>query len=203
MDYTDLDDFQLIDMLKKGDEKAMTEIVHRYQNYVFRLVYKFLNNYDASKDCAQEVFIALFKGIGSFKKKSSFKTWLYRISVNCAISSYKKALKSRKTVSLQSVYGERYDEEESEYEIPDGSLVPFKEADENERSKILFQKISEIKEIYRVPLVLRDIEGLSYEEISEILNVDLGTVKSRISRGRESLRNKLLKTEAFQNESAL
>jgi len=197
MNLKNKDDFQLVDMSLKGKEDAMEEIVNRYQKMVFSIAYKFVNDYDNAKECVQEIFINVFNNLKSFKKKSSFKTWLYRVSINTSITFYKKALKRKKIISIADVYDKSDSGSDIEFEPSDNKSIPYKELAEQERLSLLREKIDEVKEIYRIPLILRDIEGFSYEEIANFLNVDLGTVKSRISRGREILRSKLIRTGDF------
>ena len=136
--------------------------------------------------------------------KASFKTWLYRVTVNRAIHDYhKKKKKENKTLYLREVFNPKAnkDSDNREYDIPDSDCIPYNELEKKERQEILQKSITSVKDVYKTPLILRDIEGLSYDEISEIMNIDIGTVKSRISRGRESLRSLLFKNREY-HESA-
>ena len=186
-----LQDKELVLRAQKGDCEAMNALILKYQDLVFNLAYRHLNHYDEARECSQEVFLSVFKGIGSFRLQSSFKTWLYRVTVNRAIRDYhKKKKKDYHMLYLRNVSNpvKNDQSDEKEYDIPDTSSVPYNEMDKKERMDLLQQAIASVKDIYRIPLVLRDIEGLSYEEVSNVLEIDIGTVKSRISRGREHLR---------------
>lgn len=188
-------DESLVMQAKKGDERAMNTLITKYQNFVFNLAYRHLNDFDEAKECSQEIFISLFKGIRSFQMRSSFKTWLYRVAVNRAIHEYHRRKKHSKVLYLREVRnpGKNEISDQKEYDIPDRSHVPYNEMEKKERFEILQKAIAGIKDIYKTPLILRDLEGMSYEDISEVLEIDIGTVKSRISRGRESLRSILFK----------
>ena len=191
-------DKELVLQAKKGDFQAMNALLLKYQSFVFNLVYKHLNHYEESRECTQEVFLSVFKGIRSSQMKSSFKTWLYRVTVNRAIHDYhKKKKRNQSTFYLRDVFNPKKNDasEDREYEIPDTDSIPYKTLEKKEREKQLHRAIASVKEIYKIPLVLRDIEGLPYEEIAGILKIDLGTVKSRISRGRESLRTILMRNK--------
>ena len=193
---TVISDDELVLRAKKGDLQAMNALITKYQGYVFNLVYRHINHYDEARECTQEVFISAFKSIRSFQMRSSFKTWIYRVAVNRAIHDFhKKKRRDHATFYLRDVSNPKDNESRSdrEYDIPDMDRIPYKELEKKERKKVLQQAIAMVKDIYRTPLILRDIEGLSYDEIGEILNVDLGTVKSRISRGRENLRHILFR----------
>ena len=196
----ELPDSELVLRAQKGDYQAMNALIIKYQSFVFNLVYKHLNHYDEARDCTQEVFLSAFKGIANFRMKSSFKTWLYRVTVNRAIYDYhKKRKRNYSTLYLRDAgrSSKENQENEREYDIPDFKTIPYRELEKKERQTMLQKAIACVKDVYRTPLILRDIEGLAYEEISGILNIDIGTVKSRISRGREKLRNILLKSREY------
>ena len=122
-------DDELVVKAKKGDLQAMNALITKYQSYVFNLVYRHINHYDEARECTQEVFISAFKGISSFQMKSSFKTWLYRVTVNRAIHDYhKKRKRDRSTFYLRDVSNPKNNEDTSdkEYDIPDLESIPYK-----------------------------------------------------------------------------
>ena len=188
-------DEQLVLKAKKGDYEAMNALILKYQDFVLNIAYRHLNHYEEARECSQEVFLSAFKGIGGFQQRSSFKTWLYRIAVNRAIYEYHRKKKKHSVLYLRESGDPS--ENDKELDIPDTSSIPYNELDKKERAEMLNRAIESIKEIYRVPLVLRDIQGLTYEEIGGILEIDPGTVKSRISRGRECLHSLLFKRDEF------
>lgn len=180
----------------EGDTAAFERLVRKYEKYVCTTVFSVVRNYDDSFDVAQEVFLKLYHNIGSFKGESSFSSWLYRIAKNTALDFLRKEKHNRSNVSLST---ENSDGEEAEMEIPDTSELsnPEKCAELNETKDIIYQSLDEISEQHREIIVLRDINGYSYEEIAEILGLEYGTVKSRLFRARETLRKKLLEKNYF------
>ena len=181
-----------------GDTAAFERLVRKYEKYVCTTVYSVIKNYDDSFDVAQEVFLKLYHSIGSFKGESSFSSWLYRIAKNTALDFLRKEKNSRNNVSL---YTENSDGEETEMEIPDTSVAssPEQTAVRNEAKDIIYTALDEISEQHKEIIVLRDINGYSYEEIAKMLNLEYGTVKSRLFRAREALRKKLLEKNYFEN----
>lgn len=187
-----LDAFKAAD----GDVSAYERLVRKYEKYVCTTVYSIVKNYDDSFDVAQEVFLKLYHNIASFKGESSFSSWLYRIAKNTALDFLRKEKNARNTVSL---YTEGADGEETERVIPDESVSanPEESAVRQEARDIIYSALDEISEGHRDIIVLRDIEGYSYEEIAQMLEIESGTVKSRLFRAREALRKKLLEKNYF------
>ena len=181
-----------------GDTSAFERLVRKYEKYVCTTVYSVVKNYDDSFDVAQEVFLKLYHSIGSFKGESSFSSWLYRIAKNTALDFLRKEKNTRNNVSL---YTENGDGEETEIEIPDNSVSssPEQSAVRNEAKDIIYSALDEISDEHKEIIVLRDIEGYTYEEISEMLEIEYGTVKSRLFRARDSLRKKLLEKNYFNS----
>ncbi len=182
------EELDLVDGLRAAQEHAYETLIVRYQQPVFNLVYRLLNNPADANDVVQEVFLKVFRNIASFRGQSSLKTWIYRIAVNEAHNHRRWFCRHRK----QEIGLER-DEEDRSYQdtLPDPGQSPFQIAVEEEAHQILEAAMQSLNPIFRAAVVLRDIEDLSYEEIAEILQISLGTVKSRIMRGRESLRHAL------------
>jgi RNA polymerase sigma-70 factor (ECF subfamily) len=182
------DELDLVDGLRVGMEQAYETLISRYQQPVYNLVYRLLNDPADANDAVQEVFLKVFRNIGSFRGQSSLKTWVYRIAVNEAHNHRRWFCRHRK----QEIGLERDDDDRSYQDtLPDPGPSPFQAAVDDEAREILEAVMQGLNPTFRAALVLRDVEDLSYEEISEILEINLGTVKSRIMRGREALRRAL------------
>lgn len=181
----------LIEKSKKGDADAFSELILAYEKKIISFTYRMLGNTEDAEDAAQEVFVKAYRAISGFDGKASFKTWLYKIASNVAMDELRKRKRrnSDKTVSLYT------ESEDGEYELPLSSEKdePFEEARKNELQKILQNAIGELKEEYRLVVVMRDVQNISYEDIAKTTGLSLGTVKSRISRGRLSLKKILEK----------
>ncbi len=177
------DDFSLIRQFNSGNEKAFKELVNRHKEKVRNLIYLTLGNTDAVDDISQEVFISVYKKLKFFRFESQFSTWLYRITVNKCRDHLRK-------LKLRNLFFPALTPENENH-----SKTYLRE--NYDIKEIVRMYVAKLPEKMRVPLVLRDFEGLSYQEIAEALELDLGTVKSRIFRAREGLRKFL---EPFQEE---
>lgn len=187
----ELSDHQLIEATKAGDEAAFGEIMRRYRNQLTNYLFRFLNDYEEAVDLAQETFVRVYFAIERYHTEYAFSTYIYRIATNLAISEIRKR-KRRKLVSLTGLF--QFDNEEAQdFNPPDEKPLADQSLVESEQSRTIAKAIATLPEKYRAPIVLRDIEGKSYEEIAEILELGLGTTKSRISRARGLLRDKLQK----------
>ena len=185
----ELEDLRLIESLRLGSERAYEELIGRFQQPVYTLALRLLANPEEACDVAQEVFLKVFRNIGSFRGQSSLKTWIYRITINEAHNARRWFFRhKRREVELDQSPEESRSWKET---ISDGSRSPYDEALDREQHVMIEAALEKINPIFREAVVLRDITDLSYEEIAEILNVSLGTVKSRILRGREALREQL------------
>jgi RNA polymerase sigma-70 factor (ECF subfamily) len=182
------DDARLLRGLRAGIEAAYEELIDRYQQPVYGMVYRLLGNQTDSSDVVQEVFVKVFRGVGSFREKSSLRTWIYRIAVN-------EAHNHRRWFSRHTRWEVAMTDEQQENRLLDSTAdpgpSPFERAASNETRLLIEEALDRINPVFRTAVVLRDIEDLSYEEISEILQISMGTVKSRILRGREALRREL------------
>jgi RNA polymerase sigma-70 factor, ECF subfamily len=192
----DLEDLRLIDALRDGSESAYEQLISRFQQPVYALALRLLDDQGEACDVVQEVFLKVFRNIGSFRSQSSLKTWIYRITVNEAHNARRWFFRHRRReVELDNAPDDARDWKEI---IPDGSRSPYDVALDREQHVMIEAALEQINPIFREAVVLRDIMDLSYEEIAEVIGVSLGTVKSRILRGREALRDKLagsMKTE--------
>lgn len=169
------DDFSLIKRFNNGEKEVFRTLVNRHKEKVRNIIFITLSEIDAIDDIAQEVFITVFKNLKKFRYESQFTTWLYRITIN----KCKDYLRKKKVRRIFSPVDEDYD-------------FSSTEIDENNDVRVIVRTaIDRLPDKLRIPMILRDLEGLSYQEISETLELDLGTVKSRIFRARESLRKNL------------
>ena len=172
-----------------GDEEAFAELVKRYRNSLTNYLYRMLDDYEGAVDLAQETFVRVYQAAERYHAGYAFSTYLYRIATNLAISELRKR-KRRRMLSLSGWFSS--DEEETEdWQIPDKQPLPDAALATAERNAAIAQAIRTLPDKYRAPLILRDVEGHSYEAIASILETNEGTVKSRISRARGLLRNKL------------
>jgi len=167
------DDYSIIRQFVDGDKSAFQILVKRHKEKVRNIIYITMNNSALVDDIAQDVFITVYRNLKHFRYESQFTTWLYRITVN-RCKDYLRKMNVRKIFSPIEEGSEL-----SEYPIP---------VENNDISRIVMDAISKLPVKLRMPLILKDIEGFSYQEISESLNCEMGTVKSRIFRGREKLK---------------
>jgi RNA polymerase sigma-70 factor (ECF subfamily) len=184
-----LSDHELVAAVREGDELAFAEVVRRYRGPITNFVYRMLNDYDTAVDLAQETFVRVYTSVGRYEANYSFSTYIYRIAANLAISELRKR-RRRKVVSFFGVFGGDADEA-TELDPADERPLAEDELLADERKRAVKRAIASLPEKYRTALVLRDIEGHSYDEIAAILDLSEGTVKSRINRARGLLRDKL------------
>lgn len=187
--HSDLSDHELIDATRGGDEAAFAEIVSRYRGQLTNYIYRMLGDYEESIDLAQESFVRVYFAIDRYHSQYAFSTYIYRIATNLAISELRKR-KRRKLFSLTGLFA--YDDEsDEEYQPPDDRPHPEDELVSREMRETIGKAIVSLPDRYKAPIILREIEDKTYEEIAEILGLGLGTTKSRISRGRGILRQRL------------
>lgn len=195
----EIEDLQLVASLRDGCERGYEELISRFQHPVYTLALRLLNDQSEACDVVQEVFLKVFRNIGNFRGQSTLKTWIYRITVNEAHNARRWFFRHRRReVELDTDPEESRNWKET---IADGGRSPFDAAFDREQHVMIEAALEKINPIFREAVVLRDITDLSYEEIAEILGVSLGTVKSRILRGREALREEL--AGSLKNRPAL
>src|SRR5256885_464591 len=170
-------DHELLAAIRDGDEVAFQEIVRRYRNPITNFIYRMLDDYERSVELAQETFIRVYTSAGRYQANYSFSTYIYRIATNLAISELRRR-KRRKFVSLLSPFTND-DGETIELDPPDTKQLQDEALIEDERRQAVSRAITSLPEKYRAAIVLRDVEGLSYDRIAEVLNLSEGTVKSR------------------------
>lgn len=182
------EDCRLLRGLRAGIEPAYEELISRYQQPVYSMVYRLLGDQGDASDVVQEVFLKVFRSVGSFRERSSLRTWIYRIAVNEAHNHRRWFSRHKKReVAIDHESGEQ-----RTYDItPDPGPSPFDRALDRETHMLIEKALDEISPVFRTAVILRDIEGMGYEEIADVLQISLGTVKSRILRGREALRRVL------------
>lgn len=174
---------ELIVRLQRGDEAALAELMRLYEKKVYTLCFRMCGSAEDAEEAAQDTFLALWRGIGSFRRESSLATWIYRLASNCCIDLLRRGKRSPGGPSL--------DDEEVLIDAVDPAPLPQQELERHELHETLRAGLAALPEDYRAILLLRENEGLSYAEIAESLTLELGTVKSRISRARTLLRNYL------------
>ncbi len=185
----DAEDLRLVEALRSGCERAYEELIARFQQPVYTLALRLLSDQQDACDVVQEVFLKVFRNIGSFRGQSTLKTWIYRITVNEAHNARRWFFRHRRReVELDCSPEETHNWKET---IADGGRSPFDVAFDGEQHVMIEAALAKVNPIFREAVVLRDIADLSYEEVAEVLGVSLGTVKSRILRGREALREQL------------
>ena len=178
----------LVQQAKAGDRNAFAALVSAYETKIYNLALRYLGNREDAMDASQEVFLRVFRFLPGFQEESGFSTWIYRIGVNVC----KDMLVKQSKRNEQSIEVEDEEEERRTIDIVDCRYSPEQILENAELRTILSTAIASLPEQQREVVVLRDIQGLSYEEIASVLSLESGTVKSRLSRARENLRKKLL-----------
>lgn len=180
----------IVEQLKAGSEEAFAWLISRYQQPLYSLIYRVLPNPGDAADITQEVFVKIFRGISRFHGEASLKTWIYRIALHEALNQRRWWTRHQKQeVSMESDGGEaQLSPLES---LADTQESPFEMAAQAEIAAQVEAALRRVPEPFRTVVVLRDIEGFGYEEIAEILKTNLGTVKSRLMRGRAHLKSRL------------
>ena len=184
-------DAVLIRAFQEGDKTAFDGLVLRHKDELFNLIYWFLGDYEEANDCAQDVFIKVYKGLKGFRFESAFTTWLYRVAVNTCKNRFKSSAYRWRQKSVPMENSKRSEDGNPSLEVRNGSPSPLHELERKERSGLVQDAIRALPEEQNRVIVLRDIQGRSYREIAAITGLNLGTVKSRLARGRLELKKKL------------
>jgi RNA polymerase sigma-70 factor (ECF subfamily) len=190
---TDDEDLEYVILCQKGETDAFEALVERHQKKMLNIAFRMMGDYDEACDVTQEAFVSAYKSIKKFKAEAKFSTWLYRIVVNYSKNRLKQlnTLAKREGISIDDTEGRRTEA------ILNQSLInnsnPGTQMETRERESHVQKCITSLDEEYREVLVLRDIQGFSYEEIKDILKIPDGTVKSRLSRARNALKDCLTK----------
>lgn len=188
---TDIQEQNWIKSAQNGDQDAFEQLVRRYEKRVFALTLRMCRNSEDAAEAAQEAFLAAWQGLAFFRGDASFSTWLYRLTSNACVDLM------RREGRHWDAAGPSLDDGELNLDIPDRTASPQEAAERSELRAQIEEGLRALSPEYREVLVLREMHQLSYEEIGAALSLDLGTVKSRISRGRKQLRNFLLKSGNF------
>lgn len=185
----------LIKRSQKGDINSFEELIKEYKKIAYNIALKMLKNKEDAEDVSQEALIKVYKSINRFNMDSSFKTWMYRIVVNTCLDHVRKSKENPISIDqpIRSGHDEFY------MDVEDNSPTPQEILETKLTQKMVMDAVNELEEDFKSIIILRDINDLSYEEISEILECNIGTVKSRISRGRQKLKEILEKNMAIYN----
>ncbi|MDH5662317.1 MAG: sigma-70 family RNA polymerase sigma factor [Elusimicrobiota bacterium] len=182
------EDFELLAKFRKGDQHAFELLVRKYKMTVFNTIYSIIGNAQEADDIAQEVFLRVYTKAGSFKGKSSFSTWLYRITVNKCLDELKK--RNNRIISYETEFNE-----EEKLKLKDVLASREKDSTQElirkELQDIIQKAMNSLPEKYRIILTLKEIEGLSYNEISQVMKISVGKVKIWLFRARQKLKEKL------------
>ena len=177
---------ELVRAAASGDEAAFGQLVRMYENKAYHLALRMCPNAEDAYDVAQEAFLAAWRGLPSFRGESGFSTWLYRLVSNAAIDHLRRTKHQRGNVSL--------DDEELNLDAPDPAPGPQENAEGADLQRVVQEGLSRLGDDHRTVLVMREMQELSYDEIARTLQIDIGTVKSRLARARNALRKILLKS---------
>jgi RNA polymerase sigma-70 factor (ECF subfamily) len=177
------EDSDLAAQARNGEYAAFEELVRRYRNDVFALAYHYVRNREEAWDLAQDVFVKAHGGLKSFRGESSFKTWLLRITANRCKDFFKK--RRLRTVALETPDGEPVD-------LPSNALQPDQQAESQELGKAIDAALQSLPEKHRTAIVLRELQGLSYEAMAEVMHCSMGTVMSRLHHARKKMQRALM-----------
>jgi len=181
-----IDERKLIDQILQGDNDAFAQLIEIYQDKVYNLCLRMCGDREDAKDLAQEAFLKAWRGLRFYKHEAAFSTWLYRLTSNVCID-YLRQKKRKTAVSLTS------QEEEEQVDIPDPTPLPEEQVLQQQRNEAVADAMAQLEDEFRLVLTLRVVQERSYDEIAEIMDLKVGTVKSRLARAREKLRKILLK----------
>lgn len=184
-----LTESELIQKSQAGDMDAFEQLILRYEKRIYAIAYKYMGNHEDASDMAQEALIKAYQSMNSFRGEAAFGTWLGKITANRCLDELRKR-KHMQMTSLDDAIELEEGSVQKELECP--KATPEEHAIEQETAGYIQNLIDELKEEYRLAIILRELEGHSYEEIAEMLSCSLGTVKSRISRARQYLKERII-----------
>ena len=189
----------LVDKSKNGDLNAFEELVRRYEGRVYSMAYRFMGNHADAVDLAQEGFIRLYQNLPGFRGDSSFSTWMYRVVANACRDELRRRQRQR-NVSLD----EMAESAGGNIPVPSMEVSPEESAERNELQEYVQMCLNSLSEEHRLILIMREMQGLSYEEIADTLDCSLGTVKSRLNRARHALKDRVtMHRELFNGDYRL
>ena len=176
-----------------GDQSAFDQLVGKYSSRAYQIAYGILNNREDAEEVAQDVFLRIFRALPKFRGDSEFSTWMYRIVINLSRNKlrWNKIRGAGFSLSLDAPVENTKGDGELTIELPDERMTPDQESLYNELKEKTSKAMNQLQDSYREAVTLRNVQGLSYEEIADILGCKVGTIKSRIARGREEIRNSL------------
>lgn len=188
--YRNMSDEELLAAFQSGNHAAYGALVRRYKDPITNFAYRFLGSYDDAVDIAQETFIRVFRFAGSFVGDVKFSTWLYTIASNLCKSELKR-YRRRFGVLLKDAFGVGKSDDDQSWDVPDSTYMPDENIDRDTIAQAVQRALMNISPTYREMIVLRDVQQLTYQEIALIMECELGTVKSRINRGRLQMKEQL------------
>jgi RNA polymerase sigma-70 factor, ECF subfamily len=192
LEYNSPEVSELILRCQAGDRQAFDELIGRYQRYVFNLIYQHLWNSEEIEDVAQEVFLRIFKFIRKYRGNASLESWIYKIVLNyCRTHIRRRSSWSRLLAPLPAPAADDDRSFEILDTLPDATYDPARTVEQRKLAQDILGAVHSLPAIYRNILIMREVNELSYEEIAEILGISIGTVKSRISRARDLVRQKV------------
>lgn len=186
-----MDEIELIQQLKEGNEQAFKTLVETYQDLVFNTAIGIVQNAEDAEDVAQETFIKVFRSVHTFKGESKISTWLYRITVSTSLDLLRSKKSKKRFSFLQRLFG---DENEPLYEIPDFNH-PGVALDQKENAALLFKAIARLPENQKVAFTLNKVEELSYQEVAEVMKISISAVESLMHRAKQNLKKILERKE--------
>ena len=186
---------ELVALAKQGDQDAFAQLVQANQSKIYSLALRMTGNPEDGADLAQEAFLKAWRSLPTFQEESSFSTWLYKLTSNLCIDFLRKEKRRKAAVTTVSLDDD--EEDAPPMEVPDHRFTPETEVERRELRAAMSRALHSLSDEHRQILILREVEGLSYTEIAEALELEEGTVKSRIARARISLRNILQKDGNF------
>jgi len=182
---------QFIERLRAGDAAAFDRLVTERTNDVYALLYRLTEDAEEARDLTQETFLRVFQSIARFRGDADLKTWIYRIAINQARNRWRWWRRRRRDTTFSLDLQDEKHEQPLSARLQSGNIDPEQETLARERETALRNALNTLGRSYRETVILRDVEGLSYEEIAATLEISIGTVKSRLARGRLELRRKL------------